>query len=103
MRSIRECVRSLFKQHLLLKKVRSIYKMPRRTRSGPTALGKEEEKKEAAAYATMKAEYELRKALARAPTANSAPAIRMRKIMAQLKATRKMLHGGRHKRGTRRR
>jgi len=76
--------------------------MPRRTRSGPTALGKEEERAQAAAYATMKAEYELRKALARAPTANSAPAIRMRKIMAQLKATRKMLHGGR-KRGTRRR
>jgi hypothetical protein len=86
--------------------VRSIYKMPRRTRSGPTALGKkekaEEKAKEEAAYATMKAEYELRKALARAPTADSAPAIRMRKLMAQLKATRKMLHGGR-KRGTRRR
>jgi hypothetical protein len=82
--------------------VRSIYKMPRRTRSGPTALGKKEKAEEEAAYATMKAEYELRKALARAPTADSAPAIRMRKIMAQLKATRKMLHGGR-KRGTRRR
>jgi len=79
--------------------------MPRRTRSGPTALGKAEEKKEkdrsAAVQATMKAQYELSKALARAPTANSAPAIRMRKIMTQLKATRKMLHGGR-KRGTRR-
>jgi len=37
MRSIRECVRSLFKQQLLLKKVRSIYKMPGRRSSGQSA------------------------------------------------------------------
>jgi hypothetical protein len=85
-------VRSLFKQHLLLKKVRSIYKMPRRTRSGPTALGKAEEDAYKAQMAAYLKEYHDAKVAAKAA------AKAMRAAKKTLKKSRK---GG--KRGTRRR